>query len=145
MRALVQRVERARVVVDDDVVGSIGPGLCVLVGVTHDDTSAQAARLAEKLCKLRIFSDDEGKMNRSVADLGGEILIVSQFTLYGDTAKGNRPSYVQAARPEVAEPLVEEVVARLRDLGAKVETGRFGAMMNVELVNHGPVTVTLEL
>jgi D-tyrosyl-tRNA(Tyr) deacylase len=126
-------------------VGSIGPGLCALVGVTHDDAEPQARKLAERLWKLRIFADDEGKMNRSVADVGGEVLVISQFTLYGDTRKGNRPSYIEAARPEVAEPLVDEVVENLRSLGAKVATGRFGADMAVELVNDGPVTVTLEV
>ncbi|MDH4279426.1 MAG: D-aminoacyl-tRNA deacylase [Acidimicrobiia bacterium] len=145
MKALVQRVERAQVTVDGEVVGSVGPGLCVLVGVTHDDTSAHAEKLASKLMKLRIFDDDEGKMNRSVADVGGEILVVSQFTLYGDAAKGNRPSYIEAARPEQAEPLVDDLVDRLRTLGMKVETGRFRTTMKVELVNDGPVTVSLEL
>ncbi|MDH5521154.1 MAG: D-aminoacyl-tRNA deacylase, partial [Acidimicrobiia bacterium] len=137
MKALVQRVERAQVTVDGEVVGSVGPGLCVLVGVTHDDTSAHAEKLASKLMKLRIFDDDEGKMNRSVADVGGEILVVSQFTLYGDAAKGNRPSYIEAARPEQAEPLVDDLVDRLRTLGMKVETGRFRTTMKVELVNDG--------
>jgi len=145
MKALVQRVERAQVTVDDEVVASVGPGICVLVGVTHDDTSAHAERMASKLMKLRIFDDDEGRMNRSVADVGGEVLVVSQFTLYGDTAKGNRPSYIEAARPEHAEPLVEELVDHLKALGLKVETGRFGTTMKVELVNDGPVTIALEL
>ena len=145
MRGLVQRVERAKVTVDGEVTGEIGPGLCVLVGVTHDDTSDQAQRLARKLWKLRIFDDAEGKMNLSVADVGGELLIVSQFTLYADSAKGNRPSYIEAARPEVAEPLIEELVAELTELGAKVQAGRFRAAMKVELVNDGPVTIALEL
>lgn len=145
MRAVVQRVTRAGVVVGGDTVGSIGPGLCALVGVTHDDGEPQARKLAERLWKLRIFADDEGRMNRSVADVGGEVLVISQFTLYGDTRKGNRPSYIEAARPEVAEPLVDEVVEHLRSLGAEVATGRFGADMEVELVNDGPVTVTLEV
>lgn len=145
MRAVVQRVTRAAVTVDDETVGTIGPGLCVLVGVTHDDTDAQARKLAERLWKLRIFADDEAKMNRSVADIGGELLIISQFTLYGDTRKGNRPSFVDAARPEVAEPLITEVVEHLQSLGAKVATGRFRADMAVDLVNDGPVTVILEL
>lgn len=145
MKALVQRVERAQVTVDDEVVGSVGPGLCVLVGVTHDDTSDHAEKMANKVMKLRIFDDEEGKMNRSVADVGGEILVVSQFTLYGDAAKGNRPSYIEAARPEQAEPLVDELVGHLRVLGMKVETGRFRTMMKVELVNDGPVTIALEL
>ncbi len=145
MRALVQRVSRARVTVDDDEVGAIGAGLCVLVGATHDDTEAVARRLAEKLWKLRIFADEDDKMNRSVADIGGEILVVSQFTLYADAAKGNRPSYVAAARPETAEPLVETVVEHLRSLGATVATGRFRADMAVDLVNDGPVTISLEI
>ncbi len=145
MKALVQRVERAQVSVEGEVVGRIGPGLCVLVGVTHDDTTVQADKMANKLMKLRIFDDDEGKMNRSVADVDGQILVVSQFTLYGDGAKGNRPSYIAAARPEQAEPLVEQVVERLRSEGMKVETGRFRTAMKVELVNDGPVTIALEL
>jgi D-tyrosyl-tRNA(Tyr) deacylase len=145
MRALVQRVERAKVTVDREVVGEIGPGLCVLVGVTHDDSAEQARRLAGKLWRLRIFDDADGKMNLSVADVGGEVLIVSQFTLYGDATRGNRPSYIEAARPDTAEPLIEEVVAELTGLGAKVKTGRFRAMMKVELVNDGPVTISLEL
>ncbi|MEM9563126.1 MAG: D-aminoacyl-tRNA deacylase [Actinomycetota bacterium] len=145
MRALVQRVSRAQVTVDDEVVGAIGPGLCVLVGATHDDADAQARKLAEKLWKLRIFSDAEGKMNLSVADVGGQVLVISQFTLYADAAKGNRPSYVAAARPEQAEPLVETVVEHLRSLGAPVATGRFRADMAVELVNDGPVTIALEI
>lgn len=145
MRAVVQRVSRASVTVSGEVVGAIEHGLCVLVGVTHDDSEAQAVKLAERLWKLRIFADDDGKMNRSVADVGGSVLIISQFTLYADTKKGNRPSYVDAARPETAEPLVDAVVATLRALGAEVATGRFGADMTVELVNDGPVTVSLEL
>lgn len=145
MKALVQRVERAQVTVEGEVAGSIGPGLCVLVGVTHDDTTAHAEKMANKLMKLRIFDDDEGRMNRSVADIGGEILVISQFTLYGDATRGNRPSYIEAARPEQAEPLVGEVVDHLRALGMKVETGRFRATMKVELVNDGPVTISLEL
>ncbi|MEZ5340846.1 MAG: D-aminoacyl-tRNA deacylase [Acidimicrobiales bacterium] len=145
MRAVVQRVSHARVTVGGDVVGSIGPGLCVLVGVTHDDTELQARKLADKLWTLRIFADDDDKMNLSVADIGGEILLVSQFTLYADATKGNRPSYVQAARPEYAAPLIEYVGDRLRSLGVPVATGRFGADMNVELLNQGPVTISLEL
>ncbi len=130
---------------DLEVTGEIGPGLCVLVGVTHDDTEDQAVKLAQRLWKLRIFSDDEGKMNRSVNDIGGSLLIVSQFTLYADARKGNRPSYVDAARPEVAEPLIERTVKELKALGADVETGRFRADMDVELVNDGPVTIILEV
>ena len=151
MRALVQRVTRAAVVsrpspADDwTTSGSIGPGLCVLVGVTHSDTDAVADRLAEKLWGLRIFDDEAGVMNRSVADVDGELLVVSQFTLYGDTAKGRRPSWIAAARPEHAEPLVDRVVQRLRALGATVETGQFRTDMRVELVNDGPVTLLLDV
>lgn len=151
MRALVQRVIRAevtsRVSADDDwqVTGSIGHGICVLVGATHSDTADTADKLADKLWGLRIFDDDDGVMNRSVADAGGALLVVSQFTLYGDTAKGRRPSWIAAARPEVAEPLVERVVERLSSLGASVETGRFRTDMRVELVNDGPVTLMLEV
>lgn len=145
MRAVVQRVTRASVTVDQTPVGSIGPGLCVLVGVTHTDTGAVAEKMAERLLKLRIFADADGKMNLSVADVGGEVLVISQFTLYGQTGKGNRPSYVEAARPELAEPLIEHLVNHLRSLGAGVAGGRFGAHMVVELVNDGPVTVSMEL
>ena len=145
MRALVQRVTAASVTSDGEQVGSIGPGLCVLVGVTHDDTPAQAEKLAGKIAKLRIFDDEAGVMNRSVADTNGEVLVVSQFTLYADTAKGNRPSYVGAARPDVAEPLCQTVVDTLRSMGLPVETGRFRTHMQVSLTNDGPVTVSLEV
>ncbi|MDH3295870.1 MAG: D-aminoacyl-tRNA deacylase [Acidimicrobiia bacterium] len=145
MRALVQRVERAKVTVDGDIAGEIGPGLCVLIGVTTDDTGEKARRMAAKLWKLRIFDDVEGKMNLSVADVGGELLVVSQFTLYGDATRGNRPSYIEAARPDQAEPLIEEVVGQLIEFGAKVQSGRFRTAMKVELVNDGPVTIALEL
>jgi len=150
MRAVVQRVIRADVTsrpsADDDfeVVGSVGPGLCVLVGVTHSDTVVDADKLADKVWGLRIFDDADGVMNRSAADVGGQILVVSQFTLYGDTAKGRRPSWTAAARPDVAEPLVDEVVSRLRSHGATVATGRFRTEMHVELVNDGPVTLVLD-
>lgn len=145
MRALVQRVTRAQVRVDDQVVGAIDEGLCVLVGVTHDDTEDHAQRLAEKLWHLRIFDDEDGNMGVSVADRSRELLVISQFTLYGDTRKGRRPSWIDAARPEHAEPLVAQVVTALRALGATVATGRFGADMAVELVNDGPVTLMLEV
>ena len=145
MRALVQRVSRAAVHVDGEVVGGVGPGLCVLVGVTHDDGEREAVRLAEKVWHLRIFEDDDGAMNRSVADTSGEVLVVSQFTLYGDTRKGRRPSWIDAARPEHAEPLVDRFADALRDLGATVATGVFGANMQVELVNDGPVTLLVEV
>jgi D-tyrosyl-tRNA(Tyr) deacylase len=145
MRALVQRVSRARVVVDGEEVGAIGPGLCAFVGVTHEDSAAVAQRLAEKIWHLRIFEDEAGAMNRSVADVGGSVLVVSQFTLYGSTERGRRPSWIAAARPEQAEPLVESVVAHLRRLGAEVATGRFRTHMHVELTNDGPTTLMLEL
>ena len=142
---MVQRVTEARVTVGGEVVGSIGPGLCVLIGVTHTDDEVTAAKLAAKVHGLRVFDDDDGVMNRSVADVDGELLVVSQFTLYGDTRKGRRPSWIDAARPEHAEPLVERVVAELRDLGARVATGRFRAEMQVSLTNDGPVTLLVEV
>ncbi|HLT70814.1 MAG TPA: D-aminoacyl-tRNA deacylase [Acidimicrobiales bacterium] len=145
MRAVVQRVTEARVTVDGEVVGEIGPGLCALVGVTHDDGVDQARKLATKLWGLRILDDEEGVMNRSVSEVGGGILVVSQFTLYGDTSRGRRPSWIAAARPEHAEPLVDAVVEELRRLGAEVATGRFRADMRVALVNDGPVTVILDV
>ena len=144
MRALVQRVQRASVTVEGEVVGSIGAGLCVLVGVTHTDDTAAADRLATKVWNLRCFDDDDGAMNRSVAEVGGSVLVVSQFTLYGDTERGRRPSWVNAARPEHAEPLIEQLVHELRALGAVVETGRFRTDKQLELVNDGPVTVLVE-
>lgn len=127
------------------VSGSIGAGLCAFVGVTHSDTEVVAAKIAEKIWHLRVFEDDEGVMNRSLADGCGDVLLVSQFTLYANTNRGRRPSWVEAARPEAAEPLVEAVVSKLRALGAHVETGRFRAEMQVELVNDGPVTLMIEL
>ncbi len=145
MRAVVQRVSSASVSVEGEVVGSIGPGLCVLVGVTHHDDEAVAAKLAEKLWHLRVFDDDAGVMNRSAADVGGELLVVSQFTLYGDTSGGRRPSWIAAAKPEVAEPLVDHVWSTLRALGATVSTGRFRTEMQVTLTHDGPVTVVIDL
>lgn len=145
MRALVQRVTEARVTVAGEVVGAIGRGLCVLVGVTHDDTETEADRLADKVWNLRVLDDVEGVMNRSMADVGGGVLVVSQFTLYGDTTRGRRPGWSAAARPEHAEPLVERFVERLRTLGASVATGRFRTDMQVALVNDGPVTVMVEV
>ena len=145
MRGVVQRVQRASVTVAGEVVGSIGQGLCVLVGVTHTDDAATADRLATKVWNLRCFDDEDGAMNRSVAEVGGAVLVVSQFTLYGDTRKGRRPSYVDAARPEVAEPLCDAFVKALRTLGAQVATGRFRTHMEVDLVNDGPVTLSLEV
>ena len=145
MRTVVQRVTEAEVTVDGSVVGAIGPGLCVLVGVTHDDTAAEADKLASKLFHLRVFDDDDGVMNRSLADAGGAALVVSQFTLYGDTSRGRRPSWLAAARPEQAEPLVDGVVRALRGFGAEVATGRFRADMRVALVNVGPVTLVVDV
>ena len=145
LRGLVQRVAEARVRVGDETVGEIGAGLCVLVGVHRDDTEAQALKLADKVWGLRIMADDEGVMNRSVADTTGHVLVVSQFTLYGNTERGRRPSWLEAAPPEQAEPLVDLVVSSLRDLGATVAAGRFRTDMQVELVNDGPTTILLEV
>ena len=145
MRAVVQRVTEARVRVDGEVVGEIGPGLCVLLGVTHDDDVARAQAMANKLWHLRIFADENGAMNVPVADVGGDVLVVSQFTLYGDTSRGRRPSWVAATPGPVAEPLVDSTVVELRRLGANVATGRFGADMRVELANDGPVTLVVEV
>jgi D-aminoacyl-tRNA deacylase len=144
MRAVVQRVARARVVIDGETVGEIGRGLLVLLGVTHADTAEAAAWLADKVVGLRIFNDADGKMNRGVADVGGGVLVVSQFTLYGDCQNGRRPSYIEAARPEVAIPLYEAFVNGIKALGVPAATGRFGAMMQVELVNDGPVTLIVD-
>ena len=141
MRAVVQRVDGASVVVDDEVVGEIkGEGLCVLVGVTHEDTAEHAAKLARKLWSVRILHGE-----KSCSDTGAPLLVISQFTLYGDARKGRRPTWNAAAPGDVAEPLVDEVVAQLRSLGAEVETGRFGAQMKVSLTNDGPFTVLLEV
>jgi D-aminoacyl-tRNA deacylase len=144
MRAVVQRVSRARVVVDDETVGQIGPGLLILLGVADGDGEPEADRLAGKIARLRIFEDDDGRFDRDVADAGGGVLAVSQFTLIADTRRGNRPSFSDAAAPELAEPLYERFCAELRDLGLPVETGVFGARMEVELVNDGPVTIVLD-
>ena len=144
MRAVVQRVRGATVRVGGETVGSIGTGLCALVGVTHSDTGAEARKVAAKLWHLRVFADEEGVMNRAVGDVGGEVLVVSQFTLYGDTSRGRRPSWQAAAPPHQAEPLIEAVVAALCDLGATVATGRFGAHMHLDLENDGPVTLLVE-
>jgi D-tyrosyl-tRNA(Tyr) deacylase len=140
MRAVVQRVSRARVTPG----GGIGPGLCVLLGVARGDGEEEAARLAGKIARLRIFPDDDGRFDRSVLDAGGGALVVSQFTLIADTAKGNRPSFADAAPPDEAEPLYERFCSRLREQGVPVETGVFGAKMDVELVNDGPVTIVLD-
>jgi D-tyrosyl-tRNA(Tyr) deacylase len=144
MRAVVQRVTRARVTVDDEVVGEIGMGLVVLLGVAHDDTNADADYLAPKIASLRIFDDSEGKMNVSLKDIDGGLLVVSQFTLYGDARRGLRPSWSEAAPPEIAEPLYEYFVESSRRLVTRVATGSFRRMMQVELVNDGPVTIMLD-
>jgi D-aminoacyl-tRNA deacylase len=144
VRAVCQRVSRAEVRVDGAVRGRIGPGLCVLVGVAREDGEEQAVRLAGKVARLRIFADDTGRFDRSLLDTGGGALVVSQFTLLADAAKGNRPSFTAAAAPDEAERLYERVVAELRTLGVPVETGDFGASMEVELVNDGPVTIVLD-
>ncbi len=144
MRAVVQRVKCAEVRVGQEVAGRIGRGLVVLLGVGKNDTEAAGEALAEKIANLRVFDDDQGKMNRSLLDIRGQALCVSQFTLYGDCRKGRRPSYDQAAAPEQALPLYEAFVASLRHLGIPTETGRFRAMMDVELVNDGPVTLLLD-
>ena len=145
MRVLLQRVRSASVSVEGKVLGKIGRGLLALVGFTHGDDERRIRWMCEKIVALRIFEDEAGKMNLSVADVGGGILVVSQFTLYGDASKGNRPGFSEAARPEIAEPLYDETVRRLRDLTRlPVETGVFRAEMAVELVNDGPVTILLE-
>jgi D-tyrosyl-tRNA(Tyr) deacylase len=144
LRAVVQRVAEARVLVEDEVVGEIGPGLCVLLGVAREDDEAAAERLAGRVARLRIFENHGGKFDRSLLDAGGAALVVSQFTLIADTAKGNRPSFSGAAPPEVAEPLYERFSSALRELGVTVETGVFGARMRVELANDGPVTILLD-
>ena len=144
VRALLQRVSEASVSVDGRVVGRIGPGLCALVGVGSEDDQAAADRLALKIWQLRIFPDEAGNMNRSAAELRLAVLVISQFTLYADTTRGRRPSFVQAASPELARALVERVVGQLEAAGATVGTGRFGARMQVRLVNEGPVTIMLE-
>ena len=145
MRALVQRVTSASVTVENEIVGEIEKGLCVFVGVTHTDSEPTSAKLATKLWNLRLFEDDQGVPNLSTADLNLPLLIVSQFTLYGDTSGGRRPSWINAARPEQAQPLIETLIQRLKELGANVETGRFQAEMKVSLVNDGPFTLTVEI
>jgi D-tyrosyl-tRNA(Tyr) deacylase len=144
MRVLLQRVSRAAVRVDGHVTGQIGVGFCLLVGFTHADGEAELTWMADKVIGLRLFADDEGKMNRALADVGGALLVVSQFTLYGDAQKGRRPSFIDAARPDVAEALYEQFVRALAARGVHVETGEFGAHMEVDLVNDGPVTLWLE-
>lgn len=144
MRAVVQRVSRAKVTVNDWIAGEIGHGLLVLLGVGHDDTEADANYLAEKITGLRIFEDADGKMNRSVLDVGGSVIAVSQFTLYGDVRRGKRPSFDAAAAPVTARGLYDSFVERIRAAGLRCETGRFREMMQVELVNEGPVTILLD-
>ena len=144
MRVLLQRVSRAEVRVHDRVTGRIARGYLLLVGITHDDTEGRAVKLAEKVAGLRLFPDADGKMNLALADVGGAVLVVSQFTLYGDARKGRRPSFTDAARPEVAVPLYERVITLLRGHGIPVETGEFGADMQVDLLNDGPVTLMLD-
>ena len=144
MRLLLQRVSRAEVRIDGRVAGRVGRGFCLLVGFTHGNGPEQVEWMAEKVIGLRLFGDNEGKMNLSLDDVGGALLVVSQFTLYGDARKGRRPSFIDAARPEEAELLYDTFVESLRARGAHVETGEFGAMMDVDLVNEGPVTLLLE-
>lgn len=144
MRLILQRVSRAAVRIDQQVIGEVGRGYCILVGLTHTDTLAEVQWMAEKVVGLRLFADAEGKMNLGLGEIGGALLVISQFTLYGNAERGRRPSFIDAARPEVAEPLYEEFVARLRGFGVTVATGRFGAMMEVEIHNDGPVTLVLE-
>jgi D-tyrosyl-tRNA(Tyr) deacylase len=144
VRLVIQRVSSAAVTVSGERIAGIGAGLLVLAGVGKDDNDEAARRLARKVAALRIFGDDDGKMNRSLTDVGGEVLVVSQFTLYADTKKGYRPSFVAAARPELAVPMLEAFVAGLRSAGVEVAEGRFGARMEVSLVNDGPVTILLE-
>jgi D-tyrosyl-tRNA(Tyr) deacylase len=144
LRIVLQRVSRAQVTIGGRLAGAIERGFCLLVGFTHTDTPEKVRWMADKVAGLRIFSDAEDKMNLALADIGGAVLVVSQFTLYGNTEKGRRPSFIEAARPEVAIPLYESFIAELRGRGLTVETGEFGAMMDVELVNDGPVTLVLE-
>jgi D-aminoacyl-tRNA deacylase len=144
MRLVLQRVSRARVTVEERVTGEIGAGLLLLAGFHASDTEAVLGWMADKVLGLRVFADDEGRMNRSVVEVGGGVLVVSQFTLYGDASRGRRPSFTEAAPPEVAIPLYEAFLERLRESGIPVATGEFGAMMQVELVNDGPVTLILE-
>lgn len=145
MRVVVQRVRRAKVEVDGRVTGSIQKGLLLLVGIHEDDTEEELEWISDKILKLRIFDDENGKMNDSVQDVEGELLVVSQFTLYGDAEKGNRPSYIEAAGPEKAEELYEQMIRYFREhADLKVETGEFGAYMDVELLNDGPVTIILD-
>lgn len=144
MRAILQRVSKGSVSVDGKLVADIGLGYVVLLGVGHDDTQEKARELAEKTVYLRVFGDDEGKMNRSLLDVGGEMIVVSQFTLHADTSRGRRPSFINAAKPELAEPLVDYFIEQVRGFGVQVQSGIFGAHMVVDIQNDGPVTITLE-
>lgn len=144
MRVVLQRVSRASVAIDGRIVGAIGRGFCLLTGLTHGDTEATVDWMAEKVAGLRLFGDADGKMNRCLQDVGGAVLVISQFTLYGDASRGRRPSFIDAARPETAIPLYDRFVARLRERGLEVATGEFGADMQVEIHNDGPVTLILE-
>lgn len=144
MRAVLTCVKSASVTVDGREIANIGKGFLILLGVTHEDTEAQAVKLADKLMGLRVFEDENGKMNRSLEDVGGEVLVVSQFTLYGNCRKGRRPEFLAAARPEVAVPLYEKFVALCRDKGFRVQTGKFGAYMDVASVNDGPMTLIVD-
>ena len=144
MKAVLMRVKRASVTIDEKETRSIGRGFLILLGVTHDDTEAQAVKLADKLCALRLFEDAEGKINLGLDEVGGEIMIVSQFTLYGSCRKGRRPEFLSAARPETAIPLYEKFVALVREKGFRVETGEFGAYMEVDSVNDGPFTLVVD-
>jgi len=144
MRAVVTRVQSASVTIDGSVHGAIGQGFLILLGVTHEDTAVQARKLADKICSLRVFEDDAGKMNRGLEEVGGQLLVVSQFTLYGNCRHGRRPDFLAAARPEVAVPLYEQFLALCRDKGFRVETGVFGADMQVDSRNDGPLTLVLD-
>jgi D-aminoacyl-tRNA deacylase len=144
MRAVIQRVTEASVSVGDHIIASIGAGLAILIGVTHDDNEADSKFLAQKIATLRIFEDQSGKFNLSALDVGASALVVSQFTLYADTRRGRRPDFIEAARPEVAEPLIDKFVSFLRDQGLQVKTGKFQAHMLVKIFNDGPVTIILD-
>ena len=145
MRAILQRVTKGSVTVDDKVVADIGLGYVVLLGVGHEDTQSTAREMAEKIVYLRVFGDDEGKMNRSLLDIRGGMIVVSQFTLHADTSRGRRPSFINAAKPELAQPLVDYFIEQVRSFGVEVQSGIFGAHMVVDIQNDGPVTITLEI
>jgi D-tyrosyl-tRNA(Tyr) deacylase len=145
MKAVIQRVQEASVTINDEVVAKINDGLLVLLGIVHDDNVATIAWMSSKIVNMRIFNDEHGLMNKSILDIGGDIILVSQFTLYGDAQKGNRPSFIKAAKPDIAIPIYENMIAQLsKDLGKPIQTGVFGADMKVGLVNDGPVTIVLE-